>query len=173
MGTQIPTNVSNYAERSSNSIIHPLEQNLLIIYFDRTTKWPKVLHKKYNWNPPRTVWLQKQRQRSGGTLNTIYDNLVQEISANNSLQWPELGPDSNCFYRDKKCSLSYTEMLSVNRTSDATLFNPENQSILYSEVSPNVQNESKKQSPEDHKPSESQLQHVFDCLSRDVWSTFL
>ncbi|XP_076233501.1 uncharacterized protein LOC143178621 [Calliopsis andreniformis] len=141
--------------------------------YDLITKPPRILNKRYNWNPQRIICLQKQRQKTVKTLNGINYNIVHKAIVKSCTQRPEFCIDSNNFYKDKNSCLSHTELLSIHRSLDTSLLNSGEQRIFYSEISPNVQNENVKQSSDDRKPTEEQLQHVFDCLSKDLPMLFI
>ncbi|XP_076628082.1 uncharacterized protein LOC143345133 [Colletes latitarsis] len=162
----------NCKEKSLNSTIHSVHQYLFTNYMDTCAKWPEILNKKCNWNQEQTLLLQQQRQTNTRTLNACNISVANNFTLN-STQWSEPHINSNYLHRNKKSCMFNTKMLSVSKTVDNDLFNPEKKRILYTELSPNEQSVNKKASPEDHKPSEAQLQHVFDTLSKELPSLFI
>ncbi|CAK9812915.1 Uncharacterized protein C6orf136 homolog [Anthophora quadrimaculata] len=127
---QTTTNVEiNSNEKSLNSAVPLLNQNVPGVSFCTYIERPKVLSKKYNETEHQTVKLQQQR------LMNIY-------SSNEIL---------------------LTENIFNNASSDS-----QKEGILYTEVSPNVQNEHDKQPSEDRNSSETQLQSIFNILSEDL-----
>lgn len=159
---------TNHGAKPSISTTYPSCQNLPISYTNVATKWSKVFDKRYNWSKQQTAWSQKQRQKNAQTLTAMDPAVMCETSSHNNIQWPELHTEFNSFCDNKKSYLSRADVLLDNRVLENTLLNSEKQRILYTEASPHVQKEREKQSSEDRKPSEAQLQHVFDCLNKDV-----
>ncbi|XP_043254276.1 uncharacterized protein LOC122398470 [Colletes gigas] len=162
----------NCKEKSLNPTIHSVHQHLFANYMDTCVKWPKTLNKTCDWNQEQTLLLQQQRQTNTRTLDACNINVGNNFVLD-STKWSEPYINSKYLHRNKKSCIFNTKMLSVSRTIDNDLFNPEKQRILYTELSPNKQNVNEKASPKDRKPSEAQLQHVFDTLSKELPALFI
>ena len=174
LGRRTATSAStNRGAKPSTSTIYPFCQNSPISYTNVATKWSKVFDKRYNWSKQQTAWLQKQRQKNAQTLTSMDPDVMCETLSHNNIQGPELRTEFNSFCDNKKPYLSRADTLLGNRVLEDTSLNSEKQRILYTEASPHVQKEGEKQSSEERKPSEAQLQNVFDCLSKDLPMLFV
>ncbi|XP_031844331.2 uncharacterized protein LOC116432104 isoform X1 [Nomia melanderi] len=164
--------VMNYGDKYLNSKTSLMGQYSLINYFDICTTWPDELNEKCNWNQQRSIWMQRQRQTDTQSMNINNITSENKIVLSNDDQQLKLHVDHNGLYANNKSCLPHSEVLSINRY----LINSPNsikKSILHTDGSPNVQNMSKEQPSENRIPSEAQLQHIFDCLSRDLPQLFV
>nr|XP_033326185.1 uncharacterized protein LOC117220387 [Megalopta genalis] len=161
----VPATVVTY------TAIDHAKRSMPATYFDAHTEWLSVVNKKFNWNK-QTTWMQQQRKINIQTVNREDTDTVNGSAFNNNFQWLEPYIDRSWLNSKNKSCLSHNERLSINRN----LVNSnclEEQSVFYSKPNPNVQNAEDKQPSDNRKPSEEQLQHIFNCLRDDLPLVFV
>ncbi|CAK9821762.1 Uncharacterized protein C6orf136 homolog [Anthophora retusa] len=159
---QTATNVGiNSKEKSLNSAVPLLNQNVSGVFLGTYIEKPKVLSKKYNETEYQTVKLQEQRLMNVYSTNGDVRNIT--VLKNNTQSKKSLTS-----LKDKNFNLPCTEILLAENIFNNASYDSQKKGILYTEVSPNVQNEHDKQPSEDRNSPETQLQSVFNILSEDL-----
>ncbi|KOC65962.1 Uncharacterized protein WH47_12761 [Habropoda laboriosa] len=160
------TNVTtNSKEKTLNSVVASLSQNVPIVFFSTNIEKPKILSKRYNGTKHQVMKLQQQRLMNVTMLNVINSDATNMAVLKYNRQW-EKSVTTN--FNDKNFDVPCTEMVLAKNVFNDASPNSEKKGILYTEVSPNVQNEHEKKASMDRKPSETQLINIFKILQDDL-----
>ncbi|XP_078045358.1 uncharacterized protein LOC144474416 [Augochlora pura] len=148
------------------------KKSMPVTYFDAHTEWSSLANKTFNWNK-QTTWMQQHRKTNIPTLSRDDADIINGSAFNNNFQWLDSYIDRSWLHPKNKSCLSHNERLSNNRNLvNSTCL--EEQNVFYSKSSPSVQNVEEKQTPSgNHKPSEEQLQNVFNSLREDLPLVFV
>ncbi|XP_015431548.1 PREDICTED: uncharacterized protein LOC107187874 [Dufourea novaeangliae] len=160
-------------DRSLNSVFHTTSQSSPGSYFDIYAEWSDLFNKKYNWNQQQPVWMQQHKQTDTQILNINNIDIINESVLNNNGQWSEQYADCSWFYAKNQSCLSHRVLLSVDRNLNIISPSADKQGFLYTNISPNVQTVEERQASENRKPSQAQLQYVFDTLSKELPMLFV
>lgn len=148
------------AEKVVQSVVPFSSENASSIVYDANIESKsKHSRKKHNWTKHQTVKLHEQRQISVINPDSINVRALENYAHSGR---------SLINLNNKNPNSSYSKIISSTRVFNNVLLNSGREHCLYTEISPNVQNLNEKQPSEDRKPSETQLQNVFDVLREDV-----
>lgn len=153
----------NSKEKSSKSIVPVSRQNVPVVFISAISiKRSKALSKKYNYTKHQIPKLHQQRQINIQTLNMLDTESTSKNLLKNNADWERT--IANLQNKDS----AFLHVESTKRIFNHALPNTERENILYADVSPSVQNVNETQPSEDRKPSEAQLQSIFDILREDL-----
>ncbi|CAK9810446.1 Uncharacterized protein C6orf136 homolog [Anthophora plagiata] len=166
LDVQTATNVGiNSKEKSLNSAVPLLNQNVPGVFLDTNIERLKVLSKNYNETEHQTVKLQQQRLMNVHSSNDVTNMTVFKNNTQCKKSFTSL--------KDKNFNLPCTETILAKNIFNNASSDSQKEGILYTEVSPNVQNEYDKQPSEDRNSPETELQTIFNILSEELPHLFV